>query len=110
MSEEKDVAVFYEDTASVHTKAQAPELIRDLPEGEYLRLEKKLVRRIDMRLLPPLVIMYILNYLDRNNIASARLSGSVGMEKELGMTSTQFNVCLPPQILHELLQMLTASL
>lgn len=103
INEEKDGAMFCEDTASAHTRNQVPETLRDLTEDERAVLEKKLVRRIDLRLLPMLVIMYILNYLDRNNIASARLAGSVGMEEELGMTSTQYNVrlfaCSTPCIL-----------
>jgi hypothetical protein len=34
--------------------------------------EKKLVRKIDMFLMPMLWIMYILNYVDRTNIVSMR--------------------------------------
>jgi hypothetical protein len=33
--------------------------------------EKKLVRKIDLRLMPILWIMYILNYVDRTNIVSS---------------------------------------
>ena len=38
-----------------------------------------------------LVIMYIMNYLDRNNIAAARLAG---LEEELNLSSTQYLTCL----------------
>ncbi|CAG8979490.1 hypothetical protein HYALB_00011894 [Hymenoscyphus albidus] len=37
--------------------------------------EKKLVRKIDMRLMPCLWIMYVLNYVDRTNIGNARIAG-----------------------------------
>jgi hypothetical protein len=39
--------------------------------------------------------MYIMNYLDRNNIAAARIAGphGKGLEDELGMTSSQYQVC-----------------
>lgn len=33
--------------------------------------EKKLVRKIDMRLIPILWVMYVLNYIDRTNIVSS---------------------------------------
>lgn len=33
--------------------------------------EKKLVRKIDMHLIPVLWIMYVLNYVDRTNIVSS---------------------------------------
>lgn len=37
--------------------------------------EKNLVQRIDRRLLPLVVIIYLFNYLDRNSITQARLYG-----------------------------------
>lgn len=88
--------------ASAHTDRKSSvhvELVPDLPEilaklslEERQTMERKLVRKIDIRLLPMLVLMYILNYLDRNNIASAKLAGKVGLVKDLGLTSTQYNV------------------
>lgn len=50
---------------------------------------KKLMRKLDMRLLPLLVLMYLLNFLDRSNLAQARLGG---LEKDLGMGGTDFNL------------------
>lgn len=44
---------------------ERPPLLRDLTDEEYEKLEKRLVKKIDMRLMPPLIIMYIMNYLDR---------------------------------------------
>lgn len=35
------------------------------------------------------MVMYFLNYVDRNTIAQARLNG---LEKDLGMTGNDFNV------------------
>lgn len=45
-----------------------------------------------MRLMPMVVIMYIMNYLDRNNIAAARLGG---LEEDLGLKGTEYQVCRP---------------
>lgn len=50
---------------------KAPPLVRDLSPADRERLEKKLVRKIDFRLLPPVIIMYIMNYLDRVWLSSA---------------------------------------
>ncbi|ODQ77577.1 hypothetical protein BABINDRAFT_53940 [Babjeviella inositovora NRRL Y-12698] len=56
--------------------------------GEEIEiLERRVKRKIDMRILPMLVLIYILNYLDRNNIATARLAG---LEEDLNMTSVQY--------------------
>jgi hypothetical protein len=44
---------------------QPPELVRNMTPEERAGLEKKLVRKIDLRLLPMIILMYILNYIDR---------------------------------------------
>lgn len=90
-SDEK-IATSDDGVTSITQKQRLPPMsIRNLSPEERTRLENKMRRRIDIRLMPMLVLMYILNYLDRNNIAAARL---VGLEKELGLTSTQYQVCL----------------
>lgn len=48
--------------------AEVAEALRNyVPNTEA---EKKLVRKIDIRLMPILFIMYIMNYIDRTNIVS----------------------------------------
>lgn len=44
---------------------EAPELIRNMTPEERELAEKKLRRKIDARLMPMIVLMYIMNYLDR---------------------------------------------
>lgn len=51
-------------------RKEAPAYVASLTPEEREKAEKALVRKIDLRLLPMLIIMYILNYLDRNNIVS----------------------------------------
>jgi hypothetical protein len=46
--------------------------------------EKALVRRIDKRMMPLMMLLYILNYLDRNNIATARLGN---FEEDIGLVN-----------------------
>lgn len=53
--------------------------------------EIKLVRKLDMYIMPMLWIMYWLNYLDRNAIALARLNN---LEKDLKLTDTQYQTCV----------------
>jgi hypothetical protein len=73
---------------------EPPELVKNMSYEERLHAEKLLVRKIDTRLLPAAVIMYIMNYLDRNNIAAARIAGphGKGLQDELKLTSTQYQV------------------
>ncbi|WQF89196.1 Putative major facilitator superfamily, MFS transporter superfamily [Colletotrichum destructivum] len=54
---------------------------------DWQGLEKKLVRRLDMTLMPMLWVLYLFNYLDRASISQARLSS---FEADLGLTDTQF--------------------
>ncbi|KAL8809621.1 MAG: hypothetical protein Q9200_003256 [Gallowayella weberi] len=73
------------------SRREAPPLVRDLAPEERARLENLLVKKIDLRLLPMLILMYLMNYLDRNNIAAARLAG---LEEELELTGTQYLTCV----------------
>ncbi|OJD17436.1 hypothetical protein AJ78_02461 [Emergomyces pasteurianus Ep9510] len=54
--------------------------------------EIRLVRKLDLRIMPILVTMYFLNYIDRNTLAQARLDD---LEKEIGMEGEyQFNTAI----------------
>ncbi|KAF5322542.1 hypothetical protein D9619_000307 [Psilocybe cf. subviscida] len=53
-------------------------------------LEKKLLRKIDLRM-SILIVIYILNYIDRNNAGAARLRG---FEADLGLHGTEFATLL----------------
>ena len=53
--------------------------------------ESALMRRIDMRVIPILCMVYLFAYLDRVNIANAAV---YGMSKDLGLVGNQFNVAL----------------
>lgn len=44
---------------------ELPEILRSLTDVEKKQLERRLVKKLDARLMAPLIVMYILNYLDR---------------------------------------------
>jgi hypothetical protein len=52
-------------SARPNAQKEAPMSVARMSDEERAAAEKALVRKIDLRLLPMLVIMYILNYLDR---------------------------------------------
>ncbi|KAH7084776.1 major facilitator superfamily domain-containing protein [Paraphoma chrysanthemicola] len=64
-----------------------PESLRGLGPDEIARLNKKLVRKIDFVILPIIGVLYILNYIDRQNLAAAKLQGIM---EDLNMTTQQF--------------------
>ncbi|KAF2649206.1 MFS general substrate transporter [Lophiostoma macrostomum CBS 122681] len=53
--------------------------------------EKKLVRKIDLYLLPCIWFMYLLSYMDRTNIGNAKIAG---MDHDLALTSNQYSIAL----------------
>ncbi|KAL7912456.1 MFS general substrate transporter [Trichoderma velutinum] len=53
--------------------------------------QKKLLRKIDWRLLPVLTVFYLISFMDRSNIGNARLQG---LEADLHLSPSQFNWCL----------------
>ena len=50
-------------------------------------MEKKVIGKVTKRLIPFIVAMYFVNYLDRTNIG---IAGPGGMNEELALTATQF--------------------
>ncbi|KAK9235607.1 major facilitator superfamily domain-containing protein [Lipomyces kononenkoae] len=70
-------------------------------------MTKKLLAKVDVRLLPMLVMMYTLNFLDRSNLAQARLGT---LEKDLKMTGTDFNLATSILFVGYLLMQLPSNL
>ncbi|EJD08020.1 MFS transporter [Fomitiporia mediterranea MF3/22] len=50
--------------------------------------EKRLKRKLDLRLIPTIVLIYMLDYIDRNAISTARLKG---LEHDLSLTDIQYD-------------------
>ncbi|KAK3396864.1 major facilitator superfamily domain-containing protein [Sordaria brevicollis] len=59
------------------------------PPSWHVTTSKRLLRKIDLHLLPFLILMYLLNFLDRSNLAQAR-QGT--LEADLNMSGTDFNL------------------
>ncbi|KAL1953652.1 hypothetical protein VTO42DRAFT_2401 [Malbranchea cinnamomea] len=58
---------------------------------EEREIEKKLRRKIDLLIMPLIILVYLMNYIDRNNYAAARLQG---LEQDLNLTSSQYQTGL----------------
>ncbi|KAJ3063002.1 hypothetical protein HK102_008587, partial [Quaeritorhiza haematococci] len=65
------------------------------PEGQRERMERELVRKMDRRIIPFIALLYLLSFLDRVNIGNARVvgfkNGAGDMERQLGLTASQYN-------------------
>ncbi|KAJ5331592.1 pantothenate transporter [Penicillium atrosanguineum] len=64
-----------------------PASLRNMGNDEIKILSKKIVRKVDLVVLPTIGILYILNYIDRQNLAAAKLQG---ITKDLHMSTEQF--------------------
>lgn len=53
--------------------------------------ERVLRWKIDLRVFPVLIILFIFNFIDRNNFANARLKG---LEEDLRLTDVQYQTCI----------------
>ncbi|KAK0185190.1 MFS general substrate transporter [Armillaria mellea] len=61
------------------------------PPGLTDEQEKKLWRKIDLRLMPILSLMYLFSFLDRGNIGNAKLQG---LTTQLHLDSNKYNIVL----------------
>lgn len=70
--------------------AQVDNGVRRMDPDHRRRVEKSLKRKLDTRC-SLFVLIYIMNYLDRNNMAAARLKG---LQRDLDLTYNQYATCL----------------
>ena len=64
-----------------------PSAVPNIPQDAELR--KRTLRKVALRLIPFLALLYFINYLDRTNIGFA---GPNGMNEELGLTQAMFGL------------------
>ncbi|OOQ91533.1 putative MFS transporter [Penicillium brasilianum] len=62
-----------------------------LSEEEKARIDRKLLWKLDLRLVPWLSLLYLVSFLDRTNIGNAKIDG---LSKDLGMSPDQYNATL----------------
>jgi len=65
----------------------------DFQDDTYIdpAAEKALLRKLDMWIIPPVMLLYLLSFLDRVNIGNARL---YGLEEDLGLTGSQYQIAV----------------
>ncbi|KAF7366717.1 putative pantothenate transporter [Mycena sanguinolenta] len=79
------------DEKTVEVHAGVPASLAALSPAELSQIGRKATLKIDFLLMPGLIIMSILNYLDRQNIASAKLAA---MTTDLKLTAVQYQSCI----------------
>ncbi|KUM57452.1 hypothetical protein ACN42_g9734 [Penicillium freii] len=72
------------------------ETVEDVKSGVSMpdidpEAEKRLLRKLDIHVVPILMFLFLLAFLDRINIGNARIQG---LEKDLGMKGHDYNIAL----------------
>uniref|UniRef100_A0A8H7K1Y2 Major facilitator superfamily (MFS) profile domain-containing protein n=1 Tax=Bionectria ochroleuca TaxID=29856 RepID=A0A8H7K1Y2_BIOOC len=79
--------------ASDHVEKMSGDV--EITQTETLQIDsveiRRLLRKIDLRLLPLLTVLYVLSFMDRSNIGNARVAG---MNTDLALTGPQYNMAL----------------
>ncbi|KAI5480096.1 hypothetical protein MNV49_001756 [Pseudohyphozyma bogoriensis] len=68
-----------------------PASLAGMSEEELAALAKRATRKVDIAVMPAITLMYILNYLDRQNISAAKLAG---ITKDVHLTAVQYQMCI----------------
>lgn len=86
------------DSPSTHTDEKVPVVGELNIEGSTSpepdadpQAVSRLLRKLDSRVLPIFLVLWFLTFIDRVNIANAKVQG---LEKGLGMVGNQYNVAL----------------
>ncbi|KAF4958769.1 hypothetical protein FGADI_2113 [Fusarium gaditjirri] len=106
ISDEKDVEAIASHLDHANTtatngglSAEDMDFVANFPDEK----KKKVLAKIDWRLMPMLAILYLVTYIDKANIGNAKIEG---MLPDLGMSGEQYNIALSiyfiPYILAEI--------
>ncbi|KAL5504730.1 hypothetical protein ACEPAH_7393 [Sanghuangporus vaninii] len=80
------------DTKSSDEKLSDQQYTEDIaPVNERSTEEARLLRKLDVRFLPTIFLIYLMNYIDRTAIATARLKG---LEEDLGLSDIQYDTAI----------------
>ncbi|CAK7231689.1 hypothetical protein SBRCBS47491_008016 [Sporothrix bragantina] len=88
MNKDESTEVEYGDRTSVDQKTNVVATNGYVPDTDE---EKRLVRKIDLYLLPSIWLMYLLSYMDRTNIGNAKIAG---MATDLDLDSNRYSIAL----------------
>ncbi|CAI0647053.1 unnamed protein product, partial [Colletotrichum noveboracense] len=97
--QKRDVEVNESSDEKPHeSQVEKARALADLPDPddgktpeERAAIDKALMWKVDLWLVPWLSLLYLLSFLDRTNIGNARLAG---MEADLGMAPSDYNLAL----------------
>ncbi|CAI4213988.1 unnamed protein product [Parascedosporium putredinis] len=85
--DKKNVSHSEQEEGMADTMTAEERFVDSFPEKQ----KKKLLRKMDLHIIPCLILLYLMSYIDRANIGNAKIEG---MNEDLGLTGNQYNVVL----------------
>ncbi|KAF1971395.1 MFS nicotinic acid transporter-like protein Tna1 [Bimuria novae-zelandiae CBS 107.79] len=73
------------------TNDPIPDPDAGLSPEERAAIDRKLLKKLDLRLIPWLSFLYLISFLDRTNIGNAKIDG---LQEDLNLTNGQYNATL----------------
>lgn len=98
-AETNTASVVYDRDEDVDAKPTAGLDESNLPNYDDAET-KRVLRKVDYRLVPMLMLLYLICFVDKGNIGNARVAG---MNKDLGLTDSQYNLALMVGLSHPVL-------
>ncbi|KAH8426022.1 putative MFS transporter [Aspergillus melleus] len=87
MSDKEAAVMHLENQPGVGISAEDAEFLSNFPE----EAKKKVIRKVDMRLVPMFILLYLVAYIDKTNIGNAKIEGLL---PSLHMSDMQYNIAL----------------
>ncbi|ETS83944.1 hypothetical protein PFICI_05820 [Pestalotiopsis fici W106-1] len=85
-------------SSAEHVADGSRDLAEDLSSDEIYFVEnygeerrRKVIRKVDIRLVPVLALLYLMSYIDRANIGNAKIEG---LAEDLNLSGSQYNIAL----------------
>ncbi|KAJ7282885.1 major facilitator superfamily domain-containing protein [Mycena rebaudengoi] len=91
-SKASESSIVHHESSLDSSPSQAmPASIASLSTAELALVARRATLKIDVLIMPAMVIMYVLNYLDRQNIAAAKLAN---ITLDLGLSAVEYQSCI----------------
>jgi hypothetical protein len=87
-----DEGLFNNEKAAAGLNSKGDEGVISPSDMDFSHIdESKVLRKMDVRLVPVLALLYLLSFLDRGNIGNAKIEG---LADDLHLAPAQYNWCL----------------
>ncbi|KAH9833360.1 pantothenate transporter liz1 [Teratosphaeria destructans] len=83
--------VEYSESCPIYIYDGLPDPDAGLSDEERAKIDRALVRRLDLKLIPWLTLLYLISFLDRTNIGNAKIDGLI---TDLHMTTGEYSAAL----------------